>query len=246
MEREGLDALLVFGEHEDAGPAVAWPTDWSWSAAPRPSGPGCLRRTDNESAPAGPGKVTAHSTTIRTAAVQRWRMVANYAKVTISAWGTNAEGLTYGVVNAHGTPDLVAVTATNGRSGYVYAKDLAEPTPANPSQALQPQHSRAIIIHLPVYQADGKPRSDSSTSNARPGSSRPQPRTEFCRGRLVAEGGPPRPARTVPGTIGVDGPTPIQLTRAAVCSPSRRRLGARRSVSAASGSANTSGSAPSG
>ncbi|MFG2044802.1 hypothetical protein [Dactylosporangium sp. NPDC048998] len=103
--------------------------------------------------PLRPGQ---HSTTISAATGQRWRLVATYAKVTTSAWGTNADGLTYGVADAHGTPDLVAVTATNGKAGYVYAKDLAEPTPANPSQAVQQQNSPVITIHLPVYEADGK------------------------------------------------------------------------------------------
>jgi hypothetical protein len=103
--------------------------------------------------PLRPGE---HSTTISTAAGQRWRLVATYAKVTNSAWGTNADGLTYGVRNAGGTPDLVAVIATNGKAGYVYAKDLAEPAPTNPSQALQQQNWPTITIHLPVYDADGK------------------------------------------------------------------------------------------
>lgn len=103
--------------------------------------------------PLRPGQ---HSTTISAAAGQRWRLVATYTKVTTSAWGTNADGLTYGVPNAGGTPDLVAVIATNGKAGYVYAKDLAEPAPTNPSQALQQQNQPTITIHLPVYDADGK------------------------------------------------------------------------------------------
>jgi hypothetical protein len=68
----------------------------------------------------------------------------------------NADGLTYGVPNDQGTPDLVAVFATNGKTGYVYAKDLNEPSPANPSQALQWQNSPLVTIHLPVYEPDGK------------------------------------------------------------------------------------------
>ena len=68
----------------------------------------------------------------------------------------NADGLTFGVANDEGTPDLVAVIATNGKTGYVYAKDLNEPAPANPSQALQWQNSPLVTIHLPVYEPDGK------------------------------------------------------------------------------------------
>lgn len=103
--------------------------------------------------PVVPGQ---HTTTVRAGAGQRWRLVATYADVTTTTWGTNADGLTYGVPNERGTPDLVAVIATNGETGYVYAKALDEPTPANPSQALHWQNSPLITIHVPVYQPDGK------------------------------------------------------------------------------------------
>ena len=39
----------------------------------------------------------------------------------IIAWGVNARGQTYGVQNQHGTPDLIAVIATNHHTGYVCA-----------------------------------------------------------------------------------------------------------------------------
>ncbi|MGH8889021.1 MAG: peptidase M56 family protein, partial [Acidothermaceae bacterium] len=103
--------------------------------------------------PVQPGQ---HSTTIRAGAGERWRLVATYSAVATTSWGVNADGLTYGVANDHGTPDLVAVVATNGKTGYVYAKDLSEPAPANPSRALHWQDSPLVTIHLPVYEADGK------------------------------------------------------------------------------------------
>jgi len=97
-----------------------------------------------------------HSTTITADAGERWRLVATYSTVATTAWGVNADGLTYGVANDHGTPDLIAVFATNGKTGYVYAKSLDEPSPANPSQALQWQNSPLVTVRLPVYEPDGK------------------------------------------------------------------------------------------
>jgi hypothetical protein len=111
------------------------------------------RQTMGWRLPVQPGQ---GSTTIHAGAGERWRLVATYSAVTTTSWGVNADGLTFGVANDEGTPDLVAVIATNGKTGYVYAKDLNEPAPANPSQALQWQNSPLVTIHLPVYEPDGK------------------------------------------------------------------------------------------
>lgn len=48
--------------------------------------------------------------------------------------GVNAKGETYGVESPeNGTPDLIAVVATNGQSGYAYARDLnGGPMPTSP------------------------------------------------------------------------------------------------------------------
>ena len=95
-----------------------------------------------------------HSTTITATPGARWRLVATLASVTTTAWGINASGHTYGVQNEHGIPDLVAVIATNHRSGYVYADQLFTPPPKTPSQAIA--ENNASPKTLTVYESDGK------------------------------------------------------------------------------------------
>ncbi|MEO8969023.1 MAG: peptidase M56 family protein [Solirubrobacteraceae bacterium] len=97
-----------------------------------------------------PGQVR---TTIAATPGSRWRLVATYASVTTTAWGVNASGQTYGVQNQHGIPDLVAVIATNHRSGYVYANKLY-PRPKTIAQALA--QNNAPSSALTVYESDGK------------------------------------------------------------------------------------------
>ncbi len=94
------------------------------------------------------------STTITATSHARWRLVATYASVTTTAWGVNASGQTYGVQNQHGIPDLIAVIATNHRSGYVYANQLDPPPPKTPSQAIA--QNNAPPRTLTVYEPDGK------------------------------------------------------------------------------------------
>jgi hypothetical protein len=94
------------------------------------------------------------STTITATPGARWRLVATYASVTTTAWGVNASGQTYGIQNQHGVPDLVAVIATNHRSGYVYAKQLSPPPPKTIAQALAQNHAPPRT--LTVYESDGK------------------------------------------------------------------------------------------
>jgi hypothetical protein len=98
------------------------------------------------------------STTITATPGASWRLTATYVSVTHTNWGVNASGQTYGVTNQRGMPDLVAVIATNHRSGYVYASQLNGPTPKTPSQALALQKAgeNARPRVLTVYEADGK------------------------------------------------------------------------------------------
>ena len=91
------------------------------------------------------------TTTIRAGIGQRWRLLATYSHVTKTAWGTNSDGLTYGVMNDSGTPDLLAVIATHGKTGYVYSRDLQAPEPTE----LQTGRSTCKPRVLPVYTADG-------------------------------------------------------------------------------------------
>jgi hypothetical protein len=98
-----------------------------------------------------PGK---DSTTITATPSARWRLVATYASVITTAWVVNASGQTYGIQNRHGIPDLVAVIATNHRSGYVYANQLFPPPPKTIAQALAQNNAPPRI--LTVYKSDGK------------------------------------------------------------------------------------------
>lgn len=99
-----------------------------------------------------------HSTTITASSGAHWRLIATYSAITTRPWGVNAHGQTYGVVNAHGTPDLIAVIATNGRTGYAYADQLQRaqaPTPTSPEQAVASNgHHQSTSI--PVYASDGQ------------------------------------------------------------------------------------------
>lgn len=95
-----------------------------------------------------------NGTTITATPHARWRLIATYASVTTTVWGVNASGQTYGVQNQHGIPDLIAVIATNHRSGYVYANQLNPPPPKTPGQAITQNNAPPRI--LTVYQSDGK------------------------------------------------------------------------------------------
>lgn len=96
--------------------------------------------------PVAPGQ---HSTVITAGEGERWRLVATYSLVQDTAWGVNADGLTYGVQNERGTPDLIAALASNGRSGYVYHRDLLGPEPTS----LQIGAPTGRVIQ--VYTSDG-------------------------------------------------------------------------------------------
>lgn len=96
--------------------------------------------------------------TITASPGERWRLTASYVHVTITPWGVNADGQTYGVANSRGTPDLIAAVATNRRVGYIYANELAQaqgPMPTSPQQAVEQQAHRNPAGSIPVYQSDG-------------------------------------------------------------------------------------------
>ena len=82
-----------------------------------------------------------------------WQLEASYVHSVGTSWGVNAKGQTYGVRNSHGTPDLLAVIATNGAVGYAYSDQLIVSQPKNPAQAA---HWHPVKKLIRVYQADGK------------------------------------------------------------------------------------------
>jgi hypothetical protein len=98
-----------------------------------------------------PVQAGQHATIIRAGDGQRWRLTATYAQVSTSDWGVNGNGQTYGVANDDGTPDLIAAIATNGKTGYVYARDLEQPAPTTLQTGTPPGPTRTI----PVYTSDG-------------------------------------------------------------------------------------------
>jgi hypothetical protein len=95
-----------------------------------------------------------HSLRITATSGARWRLVATYVSVTTTAWRVNASGQTYGVENSHSSPTLIAVEATNHRTGYVYAHQLNRPAPKTIKQA--PAQHHAPPRTLTVYASDGK------------------------------------------------------------------------------------------
>jgi hypothetical protein len=98
-----------------------------------------------------------HSVTIKTGAGTRWQLTAKYVKQVRTKLGVNAKGETYGIESEeNGTPDLIAVVATSGSSGYVYAKDLyGGPMPTSPEDALKNFSTPRPPREIPVYLSDG-------------------------------------------------------------------------------------------
>lgn len=93
----------------------------------------------------------------------RWTAVLTWVSKQTTEWATNASGQTYGVLNDKGAPDLIAVTATNGRDGYVFRKDLddadgttASKSFASPQDAVDWQKAhQGKHVYIPVYESDG-------------------------------------------------------------------------------------------
>jgi hypothetical protein len=106
-----------------------------------------------------PGK---QSITISTSAHATWTLEATYVKEVVTPWATNARGETYGVPNAHGFPDLVAVVFNDGKGqGYAKWRDLncaqeGPGPPSTPAEALAQQKQRENTnVAVPVYKSDG-------------------------------------------------------------------------------------------
>jgi len=75
-------------------------------------------------------------------------------------WPMNDSGLTYGAptetVGGYHEPDLIRVTATNGKNGYSLSTDLAGPTPNSPEEAGRWQVEQGGKDRvIPVYESDG-------------------------------------------------------------------------------------------
>ncbi|WP_120521765.1 peptidase M56 family protein [Arthrobacter celericrescens] len=134
-----------------------------------------------------------HSVTIKTEPTSRWQLSVKYVKQEVTDWATNAKGETYGAENMeNGVPDLIAVVATNGKSGYVYRVDLEEAngtaaikTFKSPADALAWQAARGNKdIAIPVYDLDGKTVLGEFVISGRQGHSGERP-TEMPSGRAT-------------------------------------------------------------
>jgi len=109
------------------------------------------------------GEVTGYavpadrSIAITTSPGLRWTGVATYTRHEPTDVAVNGNGDTYGSAGSGAAPDLVAAEATNGREGYVYARDLAGYTPTSPADAArwQEEHGHATRV-VPVYLSDGE------------------------------------------------------------------------------------------
>jgi hypothetical protein len=108
-----------------------------------------------------PLKANQHSVTITASPGATWSLTATFTNEKVTPWATNANGDSYGVINDIGTPDLIAVIATNEKQGYVYATDLAHADGSDqnftsPEQALEWQRERAgKTVTITVYLSDG-------------------------------------------------------------------------------------------
>lgn len=98
------------------------------------------------------------SVTIKTEAEARWQLTAEYVRQERMPLSINAKGETYGVESQeNGTPDLIAVIATNGQSGYAYARDLyGGPMPTSPEDAVKNFSTPRPPREIPVYLSDGE------------------------------------------------------------------------------------------
>jgi hypothetical protein len=98
------------------------------------------------------------SVTIKTEPEARWQFTAEYVKQERTPLGVNAKGETYGVESQeNGTPDLIAVMATNGQTGYAYARDLnGGPMPTSPEDAARNFSTPRPQREVPVFLSDGE------------------------------------------------------------------------------------------
>lgn len=103
-----------------------------------------------------------HTITITADPAARWSLKATYVRQTTTEWGTNKNGESFGVQNANGTPDLIAVVASNGKEGYARSTELDQargPDFKSPEEAIAWQNEhKGKSASVPVYESDGTTR----------------------------------------------------------------------------------------
>ncbi len=148
-------------------------TTYTWGLNPNGNNPSSsCAQPDVGTASAGawfdfPVAPDARTLYIRADAGAPWAVSWVYLSKDETEWAVNAKGDTYGIFKPDGSsPDLVAVVATNGREGYVYADELAEAdgtsaveTFKTPEDAVRWQEEmKGKRIAVPVYESDGSTR----------------------------------------------------------------------------------------
>jgi hypothetical protein len=105
----------------------------------------------------------AHSLTITATDQGRWRLTAQWVRVSSVPYAVNAYGQTYG--SGAGTdegPDLIGVEAGGGRTGYVYRDELAAASGDNETLADVRRRMETGIDtrpkSIPMYESDGRTR----------------------------------------------------------------------------------------
>ncbi|MFF1879763.1 hypothetical protein [Leifsonia sp. NPDC058230] len=69
-----------------------------------------------------------------------WTVTGQYATSSMTPWGKNAKGQTYGVCNIDGCPQLIGARATNGKDGFVLRSQFG---------------TFQGTGYIPVYESDG-------------------------------------------------------------------------------------------
>jgi hypothetical protein len=121
----------------------------------------CDKRDLKSDGPATQGFVSrarpgGTSMTISADAKDRWKLTAAYVYDHSTPWGVNAQSQTYGVPNDHGSPDLFAVVATNGKPGYAYSDQYtARLNALLHKYSGQPEEASQGPNLINVYRSDG-------------------------------------------------------------------------------------------
>ena len=131
-----LPAAPTDATHVSAQLTCLEPGRFSWGTDPQNSPSIACRREDVGTRSAASwfdfALSDADALHIGADAGSRWRLAVVFVSKEPTDWGINDRGDSFGVESQRGTPDLIAVVASNGIDGYVYADDLAE---ANGSRA---------------------------------------------------------------------------------------------------------------
>lgn len=136
---------------------VYFPDGGSMACSPRDVG--------SSSFASSPLVLGEHATEIRASGPEvRYEAKVVYENRTPTDLQVNANGDTYGVTGEGEEPNLVAVIATNGKSGYSYTEDLDDASGATASRSFKgpadalawQEKQRGKKFLVPVYESDGE------------------------------------------------------------------------------------------